>query len=120
MVVVKEFVKKQKVRSNPELYEERIKELRKEHDKLIKGKFEFVDAQGGWLEFAYRYFKDDLICTYKLVHGEITELPQGLVKHLNNTKKKIRKLGNLDLNARGVPSTYEVQSRVLFIPMDAV
>jgi hypothetical protein len=57
----------------------------------------------------------------KLVHGQIYDLPQGIVKHLNNTKKKIRKMiPNLDQSARGLSSTYEIQSRVNFIPLDAV
>lgn len=121
MVVIKEYNKKQLARANPEVYKEKVDKLRKEHSKLIKGRFEFTDAQGGWLEFAYRFFKDDIICTYKLIHGEVVELPAGIVKHLNNTKKKIRKFDiNLDANARGVSSSYEIQSRVNFIPMEAV
>jgi hypothetical protein len=120
-MLIKQYNKKQPNRASPEVYKEKVDKLRKEHEKLIKGRFEFVDAQGGWLEFAYRFFKDDIICTYKLVHGEIVELPAGIVKHLNNTKKKIRKFAvNLDPNSRGVSSTFEIQSRVNFIPVDAV
>ena len=29
--------------------EEKIKKMRKEDEKLVDGRFEFVDAQGGWL-----------------------------------------------------------------------
>jgi regulatory protein YycH of two-component signal transduction system YycFG len=117
----KTFSKKQTNRVPPEKYEELVKKARKESEKLVKGRFDFVDAQGGFLEFAYRFFKDDPLVVYKLFHGEVTELPQGIVKHLNNTKKKIRKFGNeLKAGTRGVPSTYEVQSRVAFIPVDAL
>jgi hypothetical protein len=112
--VSKKFLTKEK-------YEELTKKLRKEHDKPCKGMFEFLDAQGGWLDFAYRFFKDDPLYTIRLNHGEICELPMGIVKHLNNTKKKIRKLeANMDPNMRGVPRTYEVQSRVRFTPMDVL
>ncbi len=31
--------------------QEKIKKMRKEGEKLIKGMFEFVDAQGGWFDF---------------------------------------------------------------------
>jgi hypothetical protein len=106
--------------------DELTKKLRKEHDRPVKGMFEFLDAQGGWLDFCYRFFKDENIKTYRLVHGEICELPMGLVKHLNNTKKKIRKFGlgtaerGGELPVRGLPSTYEVTSRVRFTPVDVL
>jgi hypothetical protein len=120
-LIVKEYNKKQINRMAPEIQAEKIKQMRKEHDKMVKGRFEFVDAQGGWLDFAYRIFKDSPIISMKLVHGETYDLPAGIVRHLNNTKKKIRKMViNLDGNARGVSSTFEIQSRVNFIPVDAV
>lgn len=106
-----------------------VKELldkkRKEDSKMVKGRFEFLDAQGGWLEFTYRYFPEDMLVTYKFIHGEICEIPMGLVKHLNNTTKKIRSFGNdvgavrgTELPSRGVPSSYESVSRVRFTPVD--
>lgn len=117
----KTFSKKEINRVPPEKYDEMVKKLRKEHEKMIKGRFEFVDAQGGFLEFAYRFFKGEPLVTIKLFHNEVVELPQGIVKHLNNTKKKIRRFGpELKEGARGVPSTYDVQSRVSFIPVDAL
>lgn len=101
--------------------EEEIKKLRKEYDKPVKGMFEFIDAQGGWFDFTYRMFPGEDIQQYRLIHGEICELPLGVVKHLNNTRKKIRKF-NLDITSsvRGVPSTYTVQSRVRFTPMNVL
>jgi hypothetical protein len=59
------------------------------------------------------------------VHGEVCEIPMGLVKHLNNTVKKVRKFGvdqgdtrgNL-LPDRGLPSSYDITSRVRFTPID--
>lgn len=120
-MLIKTYSKKEPNRIPPEQFEEKIKKLRKEHEKLIKGRFEFTDAQGGFLEFAYRFFKGEPLITMKLMHNEIVELPQGIVRHLNNTKKKIRKFSaELAPNARGVPSTYEVQSRVNFIPLEAI
>lgn len=116
---IKELHKKQRNSLPPEKCEELIKKMRKEHEKLVKGMFEFIDAQGGWLDFCYRYFKDDPIMTIRLTHGEICELPMGIIKHLNNTKKKIRKISP-ELGPRGLPSTYETQSRVRFTPMDVM
>jgi len=118
---IKELSRKSKKVLTPEKYEELVKKMKKEHEKPIKGMFEFLDAQGGWLDFCYRFFKDDPIYTIRLVHGEICELPLGIVKHLNNTKKKIRKFDTqIDGNARGVPKAYEVQSRIRFTPMDVL
>ncbi len=111
---------------NPSEIEEKAKKLQKEYYKPIKGKFEFVDAQGGWIEFSDRPFKNDLIMVYKIFHGEVCELPMGLVRRLNNTYKKVRNLaaGSPDkateVTGRGVPSTFEVQSRIRFTPMEVM
>lgn len=118
---IKELARTSKKFLTKEKYEELVKKLRKEHEKPVKGMFEFLDAQGGWLDFAYRFFKDDPLYTIRLNHGEIVELPMGIVKHLNNTKKKIRKMdGTYDPTTRGVPRTYDVQSRVRFTPIDVL
>lgn len=123
---VKEIHKKQKRTISAEKSDEMINNLRKEHEKPVRGMFEFLDAQGGWLDFSYRYFPGEPLQVIRLVHGEITTLPMGIVKHLNNTRKKIRKfgLGNAErggeLPVRGLPSTYEVQSRVRFTPVDVL
>lgn len=116
---IKEIIKKSPNRVSPEKCEELVKKMRKEHEKPIKGLFEFVDAQGGWLDFSYRIFKGDPILTIRIFHGEICELPAGIVKHLRSCKRKIRKFAeNLNPNARGVPSSFEVVSRVNFTPVD--
>ncbi len=125
---IKDIGKKQQNTSTPEVYADLLKKMRKEHDKPVKGMFEFVDAQGGWLDFSYRFFKGDPLRTMRLVHGEICELPMGLVKHLNNTIKKVRhfglqtgaRRGNELPEGRGIPSTYEKQSRIRFTPTEYI
>ena len=99
---------------------ELLEKARKEHSKMVKGKFEFLDAQGGWLEFNYRYFPEDMLVTYKFMHGEICEIPMGLVKHLNNTTKKVRRFGlkGGELPTRGLPSSFEAVSRIRSTPVD--
>ena len=101
--------------------EEMIEKLKKEHNKMVKGKFEFIDAQGGWIDFTYRFFPGEPILTISLTHGEICELPMGIVKHLNNTVKKVRKMNpeiSESSTVRGVPATYEIQSRLRFTPLE--
>jgi len=118
---IKEHSKKSFVKGDPIRTEELVKKMKKEAQKLVKGRFEFIDAQGGYLEFNWRFFKDDPLVTYKLYHNEETELPMGLVKHLNNTFKKIREFDpNIDKfgKNRGVPSTYQRVSRVKFTPTE--
>lgn len=103
--------------------EELLKNLSKKYRKLVKGRFEFTDAQGGEFSFNYKFLPEDLYLTYHIVHGEETELPMGVVKHLNNTYKKIRMFDpNIDKYgpSRGVPSTYERVSRVKFIPTEFI
>lgn len=124
---IKEIKKKSFNTMDQVKYDELLKKTRREHEKPVKGMFEFLDAQGGWIDFSFRFFKGEPLSTIRLIHGEICELPMGLVKHLNNTKKKIRKfdLGQgrgVELNpqGRGLPTTYEVQSRLRFTPMDVM
>lgn len=107
--------------------EERLKKYRKEYDKPVKGMFEFIDAQGGWIEFNLRIFPGEAPMYLKFIHGEICEIPMGIVKHLNNTKKKIRRFsidkeggGTSGLPTRGVPSSYETISRIRFTPIDVL
>ena len=115
---IKEFTAKKPKTVTAEAHDEKVKKLRKEHERMVKGKFEFVDAQGGWIDFTYRFFKGDPIYTIKLVHGEITELPLGIVKHLNNTVKKVRKM-NVNLDDKKNPIyEFETQSRLKFTPVE--
>jgi len=124
---IKEIRRSHQKKGDPEKTKEMIEKLRKEHSKMVKGKFEFIDAGGGFLEFNYRFFPEDLLVTYKFVHNEVCEIPMGLVKHLNNTVKKIRNFGLNDgaargnrLPDRGLPSTFDTVSRVRFTPIDVL
>lgn len=132
MVQVKELGSKNRKVLPPEKMDDLVKKLRKESEKMIHGMFEFNDAQGGWLDFSYRFFKGEPIQTIRLVHGEICDLPAGIVKHLNNTYKKVRVMGEDNsvtnspnagrkLQERGASSyVFQKTSRVRFIPMDVM
>lgn len=98
-----------------------VKEMRAADDKIRTGMFEFLDAQGGWLEFTYRKYPGEPVKVIKLTHGEICDLPMGIIKHLNNTKKKVRRY-NMELPmAGGKPSrSFETISRVRFTPTDVL
>ncbi len=114
---IKQVRRKKTNTCEPARAKEMLDKLRKEHSKLVKGKFEFVDAGGGFIEFNYRYFPEDMLVSYKFVHNEVCEVPMGLIKHINNTKKKIRIFSD-ELTDRGVPSTYTTNSRIRFTPVD--
>lgn len=114
-----EIKKKTKNTADAIKTEELTKKLRKEHEKMVKGMFEFIDAQGGWFDFSYRFFKEDPIRTIRLTHGEIVELPLGIVRHLNNCVKKVRQQDiTLEEGQRGLPRAFTKQSRVRFTPID--
>jgi hypothetical protein len=114
---VRELNKKPKNTMPAPEREELAKKMRKEDDKLCEGMFEFLDAQGGWLEFAYRKYPGEPIQMIKLIHGEICDLPMGIVKHLNNTKKKIRRYSmELAPSGQRAPRSFETVSRVRFTP----
>jgi len=116
---ITELSRKSKKFLTKEKYEDLVKKLRKEHEKPVKGMFEFLDAQGGWMDFCYRFFKDDPIYSIRLQHGEICELPMGIVKHLNNTKKKIRKPTMQAMpGKRQALGEYDVISRIRFTPVE--
>ncbi len=117
---IREIGRKSKNKLAPEKYEEIVKKMRAEGDKMIRGRFEFTDAQGGWIDFVWRFFKGEPITIIKLVHGEECELPKSIVKHLNNTYRKIRKYGAEGLkDGQKLPGIYDRHSRVKFIPLDA-
>src|SRR5208283_2219593 len=90
---------------------EKLKKIRNEGEKMCKGMFEFLDAQGGWLDFNYRFYPGEPIRTVRIVHGEICDIPMCLVKHLNNIWVKVRTLPkNLDVDK---PS-FDKRSRTRF------
>lgn len=101
----------------PEKAKELMDKMRKEHSKMVKGKFEFVDAGAGFIEFNYRIFPEDLLVSYKFVHNEICEIPMGIVRHINNTVKKVRSFSD-ELGVRGVPSSFTKDSRIKFTNID--
>lgn len=115
---IREIHKKQKNTMPPAEREALITKMRKEDDKVLSGMFEFLDAQGGWLDFVYRKYPGESIQIIKLIHGEKCDLPMGIVRHLNNTKKKVRRY-NLELTPSGqrTPRSFETISRVRFTPL---
>ena len=94
---------------------EKIKKMQKEGEKLRKGIFEFVDAQGGWLDFSYRFYPGEPVRTVKITHGEIVDIPTDLAKHLNNVYKKVRQMR--ERADQGVDIITKI-SRTRFIPLD--
>lgn len=92
---------------------ELMEKNRKEDQKLVRGKFEFIDARGGWLEFNYRKYPGEPILFLKVMHGEVCDMPIGIVKHLRSCVHKIKK-PTFDL--QGVLQNQETLSRVAFTP----
>lgn len=101
---------------------QKMEKMRKEGEKMVKGMFEFIDAQGGWLDFSYRFFPGEPCRTVRINHGEIVDLPMVLVKHLNNVWKKVR-VPSDQLDESGKPlkkGTLERYSRTRFTPLDVL
>jgi hypothetical protein len=98
---------------------EKIKEMEKEDSKLVKGVFKNHECKGACVEFQYRKYKGEPIMFYTLKDGETYEIPYGVAKHINNSKKKER---SFVLNARGEPTTKTYTSsyteRYSFTPTD--
>lgn len=101
--------------------DEMIRKMKKEDEKLVKGQFEFTEAEGGFFSFSYRIYPGDQIQTFQLLHGEICTIPMGLVRHLNGTKRKIARYSNVEQASDGPIKPlrqYETISRVRFTPYD--
>jgi len=101
--------------SQKEEVKKKIKQLQKELDELVTGYFEFSDAQGGWLDFSYRYFPGEPIRTVKILHGEKITIPKLLARHINGVFKKIRVMPE---NWDKGKTTFTKTSRCKFIPLD--
>ena len=96
-----------------------IDKKRKEGEKLVRGMFEFVDAQGGWLDFSYRFYPGEPIRTVKISHGEIIDVPRDLALHLNNVYKKVRVQDfQAETGTKGAARPVTKISRTRFTPMD--
>ena len=120
MRVIELSSKKKNTKPKAEV-EAMIKNMAKEDEKMVKGMFEFVEAEGGFFEFTYKIYPGRPIQTFQFVHGEICEIPLGIVKHLNGTKKKIRRYKDVEQPQTGalkLPRTYETTSRIRFVPQE--
>jgi hypothetical protein len=92
-----------------------MEKMRKDGEKMVKGIFEFVDAQGGWFDFSFRIFPGEPIRTIKIIHGEICDVPMIIARHLNNVYRKVRMLPE---NADKGKSAVTRVSRTKFTPLD--
>ena len=119
---ITEYKKQTRNTVTKEKSDEMIRALRKRDEQMVNGLFEFIDAQGGWIEFSYRFYPGEPLRTVKIAHGEIVDVPRHLMIHLNNTYKKVRYLDeNLDSKGkRGVPTKFNKISRIRFIPLNAI
>lgn len=115
-MLVKEVVRKNyKAASAEEKVKARelMEKMRKEEEKLIRGRFEFIDARGGWLDFNYRKYPGDPILFLKIMHGEVCDMPLGIVRHLRSCQHKVRKN---EWSSDGLLQLKEVSSRIAFTP----
>lgn len=64
-------------------FNKKMEEIDKKKQKLVKGRFCFYEVPGGIMRFYYKWSKSDPGKHYKLLDGEICELPLGVVQHLN-------------------------------------
>jgi len=60
-----------------------IEQLRARDNKLIRGRFNYLEVPGGTLRFPFRAYKGDPIVSYSLKDQEVYELPIGVARHLN-------------------------------------
>lgn len=118
---IREIGTKQKNTMLPAERDELIKKKRIADDKIKTGMFEFLDAQGGWLDFTYRAYPGESVKIIRINHGEICDLPMGIIRHLNNCKKKVRRY-NLQIQENGAKParTFDTISRCRFTPTDVM
>ncbi|GAG10093.1 unnamed protein product [marine sediment metagenome] len=101
---------------------EQIKKLRKRGEKMVKGKFSFINAPGGMFEFGYKFFKGEPVRRISITDGEICDVPLEVAIHLNNI---VLKIPVVDINMQ-IPYSkrfpgfkkYRKESRVSFVPSE--
>lgn len=116
-----EFSRKAKNSKPKAEVEAMIKAMRKEDERMVKGMFEFTEAEGGFFMFNYRIYPGDPIRTIQLLHGEICEIPMGIIKILHGSKKKISTYMNVEQAANGPikpPREVKKTSRLKFTPSE--
>ena len=64
-----------------------LRYLRDKDAQMVRGKFIFHEVPGGVMSFSFRKWKEDNVENYTLTDGEITTLPLGVAKHLNQNCK---------------------------------
>lgn len=60
-----------------------IKAMRDKHRVKVKGIFRFHECPGALLEFDFREYKGEQITHYKMIDGQMYEIPLGVAIHLN-------------------------------------
>ena len=79
-----------------------LAQLQARDEKLVKGRFNYLEVPGGILSFVYKAYKGQPVVRYDLKDGEIYRLPLGVAKHLNNNVGRIEHAYLLD--QQGNPS----------------
>lgn len=96
--------------------------MQKEGGKVRKCLFEFVEAQGGYFDFSYRFYPGEAVQRVRINHGEVIDIPEDLMRHLNNVYKKVRMMRKeADIGTGKSDSDHVIKtSRIRCIPMDAM
>lgn len=63
--------------------EKKLKLMREEDSKMVRGIFKFYEAPGGTLKFPFKKYKNDPIEIYEFKDGEVYSVPLAVAKHLN-------------------------------------
>lgn len=79
-----------------------MEKKRKEDERIVKAQYFNKDGAGERLERPYMMWEGQPITTWRFLHGEIYDVPKGLVDDVNSPHKRTKKRSGL-IGANGQP-----------------
>jgi hypothetical protein len=97
---------------------EKMGKLKKEEERMVEAQYLNKNGANERLERPYMNWAGQPITMWRFIHGEIYEVPKGLVDDVNDPNKRIKKRSGL-LNAKGIAlETDQVEdSQHRFVPV---
>jgi hypothetical protein len=94
--------------------DDKIYALWKEESKMVKGIFRCREPIGGSVHFFFRKFKWDKTKEYKMMDGEIYEIPLAVARHLNKNCSYAQHSNILDAQGNPTVNKDKMISRMNF------
>ena len=93
-------------------------EMERQRDaKMVRGRFEYHESPGSEFFFTYHAYEGEPVKDYLLRDQEVTTLPYGVAKHLNNIGYPVHAYEQ-DAEGKNVMKIGKFNKRCSFVPLD--